>query len=72
MNVIKAIRNEPMAIDPQWYHIAQEKALVKLTSYGESDIYSPCPVKYHMQVPAAIMNCWTQMMKATTQRSPKK
>jgi hypothetical protein len=73
MNVIKAIRNEPIAIDPQWYHIAQEKALVKLTSYGESEFISyPCPVKYHIQVPEAIMNYYTQIMNATIQRSPKK
>jgi hypothetical protein len=44
MKVIKAMRNDPMAIEPIWYHIAHENAFITLTPLGLSDISSPCPV----------------------------
>lgn len=56
MNVIKAIKNDPKAIEPQWYHMPQPTALNKLTSPGASAISVPAPEKYHMQAMHAIIN----------------
>jgi hypothetical protein len=66
MKVISAIKNDPNAIDPQWYHIPHPTALNKLTSPGASAMSVPAPEKYHMQAMHAIINYCRQIMKATT------
>lgn len=72
MKVINAMINEPNAIDPQCHHIPHLNDLQTLVVYGQSAISSPCPEKYHWQTVAAIMNYWTQMIKATHHKSPNK
>lgn len=62
MNVIKAIKNDPKAIEPQWYHMPQPTALNKLTSPGASAISVPAPEKYHMQAMHAIINYCRQII----------
>jgi hypothetical protein len=62
MNEIKAIKNDPKAIEPQWYHIPQPIALNKLTSPGASAISVPAPEKYHMHAIHAIMNYCKQII----------
>lgn len=66
INVIKAIKKDPKAIDPQWYHMPHPIALNKLTSPGASAISVPAPEKYHMHAMHAIINCYRQIIKATT------
>lgn len=62
MKVINAIKNDPNAIDPQWYHIPHPIALNKLTSPGASAMSVPDPEKYHMHAIDAIINYWRQIM----------
>ena len=64
-----AIMKLPNASEPRWYFTAQPILWVILTPPSVDASSLPC-LKYHIQAVAPIVNCYTAIVKATTQKNP--